>query len=153
VTYHQDCGIPFHSWLGNVEPLKRRPHILQTIVANIRHRVWAEEHGPRLISDSWNFKTETDRAPFNQTRGGWVAATDAAEVASKMITLIVPNGNVYPCNSTKKGPIGNVFGMTCDDRKARSLDKHAEFCALNNRCSAFLTARAVESLPLPTEGE
>jgi MoaA/NifB/PqqE/SkfB family radical SAM enzyme len=79
------------------------------------------------------------------------AATDAAEVASKMITLIVPNGNVYPCNSTKKGPIGNVFDMTCDDRKSRSLDKHAEFCALNNRCSAFLTARAVESLPNPTE--
>jgi MoaA/NifB/PqqE/SkfB family radical SAM enzyme len=152
VTYHQDCGVPFDEWLWRVEPIKSRPHILQTVVADREKYLWALAHGPKLEADGWKFWAKYAQHPEHQKRFFKVPRVGLENVASNLLTLIVPtDGSVYPCNSVKWGSIGNVFEMTMDEGKALSLDKNTKSCAKLKKCQAILTALAVESLDDPRD--
>lgn len=151
VTYHQGCRVAFDEWLNRIEPLKTHPHILQTVVADREKYRWAIEHGPALEADGWRFWAKYAKYPAHQKRFFKVPRVGFGNVASHLLTLIVPNGSVYPCNSIKWGAVGNVFDMTFDRAKAESLDARTVHCARLKRCQAILTALAVESLPDPRD--
>lgn len=147
VTYHQDCGIPVDEWLNIVEPIKSRRHVLHTVVSTLEHFKRAYELKPYFLNLGWNYIEKWDRRPENTMIPFFKAADeDIHDIASNRLTLIVPNGSVYPCNNIHKGTIGNVKEMTFDREKAASLNHITKSCAERNACSAFQTAALLETI-------
>lgn len=148
ITYHQDCGLSVDKWLSLVEPVREQRHVLHTVVSTFEHLRRAQvELKPLFIEKKWNYIEKWDRNPQKTMVPDFTPNPDDIEdIASNRITLIVPNGNVYPCNHVKDGPIGNVFNMTFDFEKAIAMNAASRSCAMKNACSAFQTAALFDTI-------
>jgi MoaA/NifB/PqqE/SkfB family radical SAM enzyme len=147
VTYHLDCGVPVDDWLRLVDPIKSRRHVLHTVVSTLEHFKRTYELKPYFEGSGWNFYEKWDRRPEKTMLPNFKApAEDIDDIASNRLTLIVPNGLVYPCNNVQEGAIGNVFDLSFDSEKALSMNEKTRSCALRNACSAFQTAALLETI-------
>jgi MoaA/NifB/PqqE/SkfB family radical SAM enzyme len=148
LTYHQACGLTAERWLRLVEPIKTRPHVLHTVCSNLDQMRRA--HELRSVFSGWNYIEKWDRNPqHTMIRDYHPDPHDLEDIASNRLTLIVPNGSVYPCNCATGAPIGNVVDMSFDRESAVLLDLFARSCALRNACSAFQTADLFSRIPIP----
>jgi MoaA/NifB/PqqE/SkfB family radical SAM enzyme len=147
VTYHQDCGVSVDDWLSLVNPIKERRHVLHTVVSTLEHFKRAYELRPYFLSLGWNYYEKWDRRPENTMIHDFRAnPADIEDIASNRLTLIVPNGSVFPCNNAKDGAVGNVFDMTYDKERAERMNEKTKSCAERNVCSAFQTAVLLETI-------
>lgn len=147
ITYHQDCGLSVGDWLALVDPIRERPHVLHTIVSTLEHFKRAHEMKDLFFEKKWNYFEKWDRNPQKTMVPNFTPNPDDIEdIASNRLTLIVPNGKVYPCNHVLDGDIGNVFDMTFDYEKARGMDAASKSCAVRNACSAFQTAALLDMI-------
>lgn len=146
LTWHQS-EINAEVFLKEIAPLRDKKIFVNTILPyDPNWKVFEEDKKvfydngfdlyPRI--NWWNMQT-ADLWELKPTR--------VENIASNYLTLIEPNGMVFPCNSWDWGPIGNVYSGECNDSLARSIDDHAEKCCIvDRRCGAFLTAQMAELL-------
>jgi MoaA/NifB/PqqE/SkfB family radical SAM enzyme len=142
-TYHQPCAT-LERFRAEVEPLRKLPHVIHTVVSRLAHA----KALPELyrVFDGFNFRPKWDHNPKKSEPDMRADPDDLAELASYRLTLITPDGAVYPCNTCGLGPFGNIYSLTWDEMRARTLDAQSAKCVKNNRCSAYQTARLTQEL-------
>lgn len=145
LTYHQDCGMEFQKWISLVEPIREKKHVLHTVISKMEHMKTTYEIKKYCKEYGWNFHPRFDRNA-QQTPIPGLKMDEMDDIASRQLTLIIPDGTVYPCSHVAAGPIGNVFDMSCDDDRARLTDPIAKQCAENNACSAYHSAALLDMI-------
>jgi MoaA/NifB/PqqE/SkfB family radical SAM enzyme len=143
VTYHQD-SVHLECFKRVIEPLKSRLHVIHTVVSRF-------EHARRLLDiekafSEFNFFAKWDRNPWRTNPTLKADPLDLVEPASYLLTLITPNGAVYPCNTCAHGPVGDIYSLRFDEQKARERDPMSRTCLENNRCAAYQSAVLMASL-------
>jgi organic radical activating enzyme len=143
VTYHQESA-NLEAFKRQIEPLKQRPHIIHTVISRIHHA----RRLPDLEAafSEWNFTPKWDRNARKSNPDMVADPDDLVDVASYRLSLITPDGAIYPCNSCRPGPVGNIYQLSFDEEKARSLDPMSAECVKRNKCAAYQSAVLMESL-------
>ena len=144
VTFHQQSGLSVDDFLAQIEPLRERPLIVHTVISTFMEAkalsIFEHRFAGYRFYEKWN-----GNAARTMVAGFRYDPSDLAEVASRRLTLVTPDGAVYPCNTCRIGPIGNIYRGTCDDEKASLLDASCRECVQRNACSAYQTAALLET--------
>ena len=144
VTYHQDCGLSVDEFLSTIEPLQNKPHVVHTVISTAMHEKACDMF--RASFEGFNFIEKWDRNPARTIPGFKYEPTEIDDIASNRLTLVTPDGAVYPCNNCRLGPIGDIYDGTYNEPKARGLDDWSRECVKHNCCSAYQTASLFESI-------
>lgn len=143
LTYHRSSGWGLEYWVRTVAPLRDCRHLVTSIETFDTVR-----SAPSKFLDGWNylprFRDYPIRTAGDESDGDNCDTGDA--IASRMLTLIVDQGFVYPCNTIRRGVIGNVHHQTYYHERARLIDAHAATCIRRNICGAYRSAVAMERL-------
>lgn len=140
VTFHRS-QTSIEKFLFCLQHLSGKPVIVRALMATDEDLKERERIAAFLAG--WDLRWQYKDKP--QKRTDFVANKDS-QIASKVINLIEPDGNVYPCNMTKIGAIGNIYDGTFFETKAYPIDAVAVGCVKNNRCGAYQTAVDVDRL-------
>lgn len=145
VTYHQNCGVSPEEYAKLIEPIRSKPHYLHTVIKTFLHAK-AIDYLKKVFS-KFNFFPKWANDPNHTAPSFKYNPSDLDDIASYRLTLVTPDGAVYPCNTCKIGPIGTIYQlMHLDDEKARALDPSCRACVQRNLCSAYQTASMLEGI-------
>jgi len=143
VTYHQG-STSIDAFKRQIEPLKSRPHVIHTVIATFEHA--KQLSGLELLFSEYNFAPKWNRNARKSNPDMKADPLDLVDIASYRLSLVTPDGAVYPCNSCRPGPVGNIYALTCDEEKAKSLDPLSAECVRRNKCAAYQSAVIMEGI-------
>jgi organic radical activating enzyme len=147
VTFHQNSGLSVQDFLGKIEPIRSRsrPLIVHTVISNMLQAKALSLF--RHYFDGYRFFEKWHKNPTRTTVPGFkYDPADVFDIASNRLSLITPDGAVYPCNTCRIGPVGNIYQGTFDAAKAAMMDVSSAECIRRNCCPAYQTAALLESL-------
>jgi len=135
VTWHQ-AQIPWEDWYDLIKYLDPNRTTLNTVLADTDPL-----SVPIDFKQVKNYKTK-----FNVDRNAqrsmpcFVPDVDDLHCVASTIHLIDPNGLVYPCNTRRFGPIGDIYLDTYHPSKLDKINLETRECVRENRCSAYQSA-------------
>jgi organic radical activating enzyme len=144
VTYHQPSGISVRDFLTQLSYLQGRPVVVHTVVQTYKQTQALPSL--REAFRAYKFVVKIDHDTDNSFPNFIPYSEDLDDIASNRISLVIPTGAVFPCNSARAGAVGNIYEPSFDAQAARAMDAVARACVERNECAAYHSACLMDSL-------